>query len=147
MTSNDLCTYLTQYLNRRVRVGSALTSTSWRVARGRVSSTMAYAIPSRSTRVWCRFDNGVSVEVDDDGLTVELPPATGTYDFATARDQMEAIGTAIRRYGPTQAVLAKRCKCPTCLANYVVEDAKVQAEFKDAWNHGVTDAELELDGW
>jgi len=151
MNSDELAEYLNQYVGRRIRVWSQLTGEgmSWLPGRYPILASVMAApkVGTTHTRVWCTYEGGIGFQVDDNGLTLELEPAVGTYDFALGRDQMEAIGTAIRRYGPTENVLRNRCNCIVCQAMHYEEDEAVQETFKDAWNHGPTSPELELDGW
>jgi len=151
MNSDELSDYLGQYIGRKVRIWSRVTGNNMVWQPGHyprlVSVTLAPDEGATHTRVWCEFDNGVAIQVDDDALTVELEPANGTYDFAEGRDQMEAIGTAIRRYGPTEKTLRDRCSCLTCQIQHQAEDDAVQETFKDAYNHGPTNPELDLKGW
>lgn len=151
MNSDELSEHLNQYVGRRVRIWSQVTGDGFTWKPGHYPTLLA-AVPApldgaTHTRVWVTYEGGFGFQVNDDALTIELEPAYGTYDFASGRDQMEAIGTAIRRYGPTHAQLRERCNCVTCQAQYQITDDEVQETFKDAWNHGPTDPELNLDGW
>lgn len=92
-----LVTALEPYIGRRVRITSkALSSTS--LDHGDIWPVLT-AVRKNSGRVWCDFESGLSHVVSLEGLHIELEPVRGSYDLAAGRDQMEAIGTALRRYG------------------------------------------------
>ncbi len=151
MNSEQLAEELNKYIGRRVRIWSQLTGPgiTWRPGDYNVlQSVVPATLPNTAhTRVWLTYDDGLAYQVDDDKLLVELEPAVGTYDFAQGRDQMEAIATALRRFGPTAKTMRTRCSCVTCSAQHQLDEAIVQETFKDAWNHGPTDPELNLEGW
>ena len=98
--SKRLIAALEPYIGRRVRITSeVLSSTSLNHGD---SWPMLTAVRENDKRVWCDFDSGLSHVVSLKGLDIELEPIRGSYDLAEGRDQMEAIGTALRRYGGIQ---------------------------------------------
>lgn len=90
---------------------------------------------------WIHTDDGVWQVVVNEGLVIELEPVIGTYDLASGRDRMEAVGTAIRRYGPTPREYREQCHCGLCQARHESERARDDGpEFKDTARPKVGDA-------
>ncbi len=98
--SKRLIAALEPYIGRRVRITSELLSSS-SLQHGDTWAELT-AVRQNRGRVWCDFDSGLSHVVCLKGLHIELEPVRGSYDMAEGRDQMEAIGTALRRYGGIQ---------------------------------------------
>lgn len=95
MTPTELRDELATYIGRQCRISSSASAVAWRANEW---PTIVDVYINQLDEVWVRAYDGASWKVTENGLTVELMPAVGTYDFADGRDQMEAIGTVIRRW-------------------------------------------------
>lgn len=129
MTDAELAAQLQQYIGRRVRITSNLRGGGAPIQWHDGTWPLITSVTETDNGVWCHSDDGVSWLVVAGELKIELEPVRGTYDFAQAADQMEAIATALRRYGPTPVQKRKRCACPACRTTYDKLDAAQEAEF------------------
>lgn len=123
MDNEALADKLRKYVGRTVRIRSFTRPGSLRysIVYEQGQWPVLQAVDVRDGEVWMHTDDGVWSTVVEEGLDIELPAAVGTYDFADGRDQMEAVGTAIRRYGPTSRDVREQCGCPTCSARHEAE--------------------------
>ncbi len=126
MTPSELVTLLTPYVGRACRISSTVSSVAWRANQWPTLTEVKQVAQA----VWLHYDDGYSYEVSSSGLTIELEPCLGSYDFALAADRMEAIATAIRRYGPTNVEKRGRCDCAVCGAEYARTDARREDDWR-----------------
>ncbi len=125
MSNEELLRLLQPYVKRRVRISSNASSIAWQANQW----PMLTSVKAVNGDVWLHYDDGYSYEVSFDGLTVELEPCLGSYDFAAGADQLEAIATAIRRYGPSPIERRARCSCNSCSAAYGASDKAHEAAW------------------
>lgn len=95
MNNDELLAILKPYEGRVCRISSDASHVAWR-ANEWPQIEAVYVNPVGE--VWVRAADGASWLVTGDGLTIELEPAVGTYDYAAGVDQMRAVGTVLRLY-------------------------------------------------
>jgi hypothetical protein len=114
MDNGVLADKLRQYIGRRVRITSHVRGERTVQYDGTVWPELTSVTVDDAGRVWIHTNDGISQMVVLEGLSIDLEPATGTHDFASGVDRIEAIATALRRYGPTRKQERAWCMCASC---------------------------------
>ena len=100
MTSKELHEKLAQYVGLRVRVSSDATSKGlWRDTYPELTEVITR---ESDGAVCCKTSDGVWSIVIPEGLTIEVEPALGTYDFAKPVIQMERTHAGLVAYGEAE---------------------------------------------
>jgi hypothetical protein len=114
MDNGVLADKLRKYIGRRVRITSHYRGERTIQYDGTVWPELTSVNLDTFGRVWIHTNDGISQMVVPEGLSIDLEPATGTHDFASGVDRVEAIATALRRYGPTRKQERAWCMCASC---------------------------------
>ena len=112
MTTEELEAIILPYVGRRCRIASDTSGIAWKIGQWPTLTE----VKLHNEAVWLHDDTGAWWEVRLEGLTIELEPCLGSFDFSAKADLLEAIGTAMRRFGPTPADRRKSCNCASCSA-------------------------------
>lgn len=68
----------------------------------------------RGEQLWIDCLNGLSFAIPIP-CTIDVEKAVGTFDMATATEQMKQIAQARGQYGPTEPEKAAGCNCGRCV--------------------------------